>query len=105
MTNQMLDTIPTILENLFSSYDYVEPEILSELELKTRDMNYIIHDPIITIFCEIEDLRDLAVAAQNPYAPAQLMSFVIEIIRKLTDFEDALRRWDTKLLLDRRGLA
>ena len=80
MMNQMLDTISVILEELFCSYGYVEPEILSELESKTRDMNYIIHDPIVTIFCKIEDLRDLAVAAQNPYTPAQLVSFAIEIL-------------------------
>ena len=101
MTNQMLDTIPAIMEDFFSSYSYVELEILSELESKIRDMNYVIHDPIVTIFCEIEDLRDLAIAAQNPYTPAQLVNFAIKIIRKLTDFEDDLCWWDTKLLADK----
>lgn len=63
MTNQIWDAIPTILEELFSSYGYVEPKFITELEMKTHEMNYVIHDPIVTIFYEIEDLRDLADAA------------------------------------------
>ena len=70
MTNQMPATIPVILDELFSIYGYVAPEILTELETKTRDMNYVIHDPIVSIFNEIEDLRDLAIAARNLYTQA-----------------------------------
>ena len=97
VTNQVQGTIPFILEELFSIYGYVEPEILAELETKTRDMHYMIHDPIVSIFNEIEDLRDLAVAARNPYTETQLIFFTLEIIRKSTEFEDALTKWEVKL--------
>ena len=50
----MVDTILAILEELFSSYGYVEAEILSALESKIRDMNYVTHDPIVTIFARLK---------------------------------------------------
>ena len=90
-----------IMEEILSSYGYVGPKVLTELEMKAYEMNYVIHDPIVTIFCEIEDLRDLTVAAQKLYTAYQLISFAIKIIWKPTDFEDAFRRWDIKILIDK----
>ena len=46
------------------------------------------------------DLRDLAIAARNPYTQAQLIGFTLEIIQKSTDFEDTLIKWEAKPAAD-----
>ena len=56
--------------------------------MKTCEMNYFIHNPIIMIFCEIEDLRDLVVAEYNLYTILQLLIFTLKTIHKTADFED-----------------
>ena len=45
------------------------------------------------MFNKIEDLRDLAVAANNPYTDTQLVNFGLDFIKKTNDYEKALIAW------------
>ena len=47
----------------------------------------------MNIFNEIEDLRDLGVAADNEYSKQQLFKFGLKIIKNTGEFEHDLRIW------------
>ena len=50
-------------------------------------------DLIVNIFNEIEDLKDLGVAADNKYSEQQLVKFGLHIIKSTGEFEDNLIIW------------
>ena len=93
VTTTITSTPQDILAYLFSRYGIVEDDYLTEQELKVRDMQYELLDPLVTMYDSIEDLEQLGIAANNPYAPAQLITFALHILKNTRDFEDGLRAW------------
>ena len=75
-------TIPEILEFLFDRYGQIKDEDLREKEEEMKELKYELVDPIVNIFYEIEDLKDLGVAADNEYSEQQLVKFGRHIIKK-----------------------
>ena len=56
-------------------------------------MFWTLSDPPVTIFNAIEDLVELAEAANLPKSQAQIINYGLAIIRKTSDFEHALIAW------------
>ena len=92
-TRTIQKIIPEILEFLFDRYGQIEDEDLREKEEEIKELKYELADPIVNIFNEIEDLRDLGVAADNEYSEQQLVKFGLHIIKNTGEFEHAIRIW------------
>ena len=74
--------IPKILNFLFvDRYGQIEDEDLREKEEENKELRYELVDPIVNVFNEIEDLRDLGVAADNEYSEQNFLKFGLSIIK------------------------
>ena len=56
---------------------------------------------MVTLFSEIEDLEQLGIAANNPYTLYQLIIFALQIIKNTRDFEDGMKSWHVRPVLDK----
>ena len=63
------------MEFLFNNYEKIEYEDLREKEVEIKEIKYELVDPIVDIFNEIDNLRDLGVGADNEYSEQQLVKF------------------------------
>ena len=59
---------------------------MREKEEEIKELKYELVDPIVNIFNEIEDLRDLGVAADNEYSEQQVIKFRLHIIKYTGEF-------------------
>ena len=55
----------------------------------------------MTIFTAIEDLVEVAEAAQLPKSNAQIVNYGLYIVRKTSDFEHALTSWFARPVAER----
>ena len=53
-------------------------------------------DPMVLIYCPIEQLQKLATNANIPYSDAQQLEFGLTLIRSTRDFEKGLSNWNAK---------
>ena len=67
-------TIPEILEFIFDRYHQLENEY-REKEEEIKELKYELVDPIVNIFNDIEDLRDLGIEVDNEYSEQQVVKF------------------------------
>ena len=81
VTNTINDDVQAILNYFFRRYGIVEDDYLADRELKVRDMQYNLLDPLVTMYNEVEDLEQLGIAADNPYSVTQLIKFALQIIK------------------------
>ena len=93
VTDKINVTIAEVLDHLFATYGLVDSVTLDECETKVKNMFWTLSDPPVTIFNAIEDLVELAEAANLPKSQAQIINFGLAIIRKTSDFEQALTAW------------
>ena len=66
-TNTLNDSSHNILKYLFDTYGDLTPEELSSTEEKVKTKVFDITQPLIVMFNEIQDLQDMAIAANNAY--------------------------------------
>ena len=83
--------IPEILEFLSDRYCQIEDEDLQDIEEEIKELKYELINPIVNIFNEIEDLRDLGVTADNKYSEQQLVKFGLQIIKNNGELEYDIR--------------
>ena len=55
----------------------------------------IFKPPLVIIYNDIEDLKQLAIAVRNQYSQTQLVQFGLEILRNTHGFEDGLKVYIT----------
>ena len=84
------DDVPTVLEHLFTTYGKLTAEEVKENEHEYFNILFNPADPMITIFCPIEQLQKKAIEAQIPYSEAQLLEFGLLLIHNMRNFEKAL---------------
>ena len=88
--NTITSNIPTVLEDLFTTYGNIEPELLDnkkeQLEAKVFDTT----EPLAILFNEVEDLLALSTAASNPYTSRQIVNLGVKLIKKFNEFEKSL---------------
>ena len=100
-TNTINISVQDILAHLMTRYGIVEDDTLGEKELQVREMLYDLLDPLVTLFSEIEDLEQLGIAANNPYTAYQLITFSLQIIKNTRDFEDGMKTWHVRPMVDK----
>ena len=54
---------------------------------------FLLTDPIILLFNEVEELQEMATAAQAPLTNQQIMNLGLKLIKNTADFEKALANW------------
>ena len=66
-TNTITENIQKVLAHLIQRYGIVEADTLSNREQKVRELAYNLLDPLVTVYTEVKDLEQLAIATWNPY--------------------------------------
>ena len=92
-SNSITVPLHDVLDYLFTRYGQVEPDLLEETTEKVQWMDYSLSDPLITIFTKIEELEQLAIAANNPFTDSQKVQLGLAIIKRTHDFEKGLEKW------------
>ena len=87
VTSTINNDVQSIMGYLFRCYGIVDDHYLVERELKVRDMQYNLLDPLVMMTSDIEDLEQLEIAANNSYYIAQLIRFALQITKNMRDFE------------------
>ena len=91
--NAITISIPDILDYLFLNYGTVEQEEVTREEQLVRNIKYAPPTPLVVLFNKIEDLRDLAEAANNPYTDIQLLNIGLQVLKESTSFTEGLKLW------------
>ena len=81
VTNSIIDSIPNILNSLFTHYGTVEYEVFMDKEAATRAILYGIKDPLVTVYDAIEELEMLGIPTGLPYYVDQFVVFVLKITK------------------------
>ena len=92
-TNTFQDDIPHIFTFLFNNYGNVRPDDPKAEEKSILDMTLTAFDPLTKLFCRIEDLNELAIAAQSPNTQQQLINLGLDVIINTNDYTRALEEW------------
>lgn len=85
--------IDFILSHLFLNYGRVSKEQLLDEEAKLQAKVFDLTEPPILMFNEVDDLVDLAIAAQLPYTEHQIVSLGLTLIKNTSDFETGITDW------------
>ena len=83
------DDIQTVLEYLLSNYGKVPSEEVKKKEAGALNISFNPADPMVLLFCHIEQLQKLATSASTMYLDAQILEFGLTLIRSTLDFEKA----------------
>ena len=60
------DDIPTILQHLFTNYDYVDLDTIADKENDVKSMEFSIADPLTRLYKAVENLQQFADAGGEP---------------------------------------
>ena len=100
-SNAIDKTIPHILSTLFSIYGVVSDDVLQEEEEKIKQKTFDITQPLCILIDDIEDLQEMALAANSAFSDSQLVRMGMTCIKNTNDFEQALSHWYAKPVADR----
>ena len=92
-TNTLTDSLPVILAYLFQTYGDISDEELTKAEETLKAKVFDITQPLAIMYNEIQDLQDLATAANNAFSDRQLVLIGIHLIKNMNDFEKGLIDW------------
>lgn len=95
-TNSITEPLNDLLAYLFRRYGNVTQVTLDKEEQKVKNMTYLLTDPINNVFQAVQDLGQLADAAENPFSDRQLLETGLHIIQNTHDFELAQIQWNQK---------
>ena len=93
--------IPDILAHLFLRYGQVTGEEVKAMEAKVMKTVFAPADPLVLIWNPIEKLKKLAIQANLPYTPQQLIDLAMQLIKNTHDFELAIGEWNQKGMADK----
>ena len=92
-TNTIITDILTLLEHLFTTYGSIATEELQEKVDTLRHKVIDIAQPLIIMYNDVNELKDLATTSGNPFTPKQLIEIGIQLIKNLNNFEKGLTDW------------
>ena len=96
-TNAIVMTVSDIFHrHLYDIYGKVDKELLETEREKVVKMTYDVSYPPDVVYEAIEDLLDLATAADNPFSQRQAVSMAFKIINRTGRFEHDVRSWMQK---------
>ena len=95
-TGTIKQTIPQVFTWLYTKYSQVKQEALLKKAQSICEITYDIHDPLVVLWNEIDDLTRLAEAANNPYTPRQILEFGETTLLKCTEFEGDTKKCYSK---------
>ena len=87
---------PTVLDYLFINYGKVPSEEVKHKEAEVLNISFNSADPMVLIYCSIEQLQTLVTDANIPYFDAHHLEFGLNLIRSTHDFEKGLSNWNGK---------
>ena len=96
-TGLIEDDLPTVLAHLDTNYGKFPSEEVKQKELEVLSTSFNPADPMVVLFCPIEQLQKLATAAGIPYSTEQQLEIGLTIIRGTRDFEKLLGEWNDKV--------
>ena len=96
-TDSMEDTVPTVLDYLFTTYGKITAEEVKDLENSCLNISFNPVDPMVTIFRLIKQLQKKANEVGILYSEQQLIKFGPSLIRNTQEFLKALGEWNKKL--------
>ena len=96
-TDSMEDTVPTVLDYLFTTYGKITAEEVKDLENSCLNISFNPVDPMVTIFRLIKQLQKKANEVGILYSEQQLIKFGPSLIRNTQEFLKAPGEWNKKL--------
>ena len=81
------------MTNLFTTYGDVTDKELEETTSTLKARVFNISQPIIALFDEFEDLKELSIAAENELTERQLIKIGEQLIKITNDFGHGLEAW------------
>ena len=99
-TDSIAMSVHQLLGHLFQIYGQVEPETLAKDEQAFKSYYWDLQDPPVLLFNKIDDLVQMATAANIPKTEAQIINYGLSTIKKTNDFEEALGTWYTRPLVE-----
>ena len=103
-TNAITADIPTILAHLTLAYGEVDSEDLKKKEDDVLHYTWNLNEPPADLFNRVESLSKAAIAAGLPKSQAQLIDYGLHVIKKTSDFENALGTWYDRPLIEKTWL-
>lgn len=94
-----------IMTHLYPNYGDIDPHRLQEEEEKVKNTVYDVTFPPDTIYMIIEDLMDLAEAAEAPFSQRQAVMIGYNIMNRTGRFKDSLREWIRKPTIQQTWIA
>ena len=89
-SNAIKKPIADIITHLFDNYGRVPEENLLEEDSTLRAKVFDLTEPLILMFHEIEDLQDLANAADLPYTDQEILNLGLTLIKNTNDFKKGI---------------
>ena len=86
-SNKIFTDIQPSLQDLFSTYGKVSP---TELQIIKNELKNWVHDitqPFIALFNEVNDLQEMAQAAEDPKMEQQLIELGKTVLKNTKEFE------------------
>jgi len=96
-TDTITSDIPTLFDNLITSYGQLTPAQLDERETNVKATTYDPAFNIISVFNIIQRFQDLCTLLKTPKTDSQLVQITYIIISRCPLFKDSLREWNKKL--------
>ena len=93
ITNRLNATIPDIFLHLFTNYGDISPSELRTLTDQVQNMQYQPHEPVDTVFTEIDDLGTLAEMAEAPLTQPQKINIAHLLFQNTQAFNRGLTAW------------
>ena len=92
-TRLILDDIPTILDHLFATYGYIDSNTVSDEVDKIKNMTFNVTDPLKRLYKAIENLDQLAHAAQKPKTEKQRLAIGLKVLKITNDYQKCIDEW------------
>ena len=80
-TNTLTNTLPVVLDYLFQTYGEITDEELKLVEDNLKSRVFDITQPMAVMYNELQDLQDLATAANNAFSDKQFVNIGIQLIK------------------------
>ena len=96
--------ILTLLTTLFTTYGDVQDGELTDAIDKLKSTVFDVSEPLVGLHDDIEDLKELSIAAENELTERQLVALGLLLIKNANDFERGLETWVNQPVVTRTWL-
>ena len=92
-SNSITTPIPDIFNDLMDVYGTIPEEELISADTAIRARVFDISQPLVIIYNKMDDLQQLAIAADLPYTDKQFINLGVRLIKNMNDFDKGLTKW------------